>query len=158
MPILAHNRALYPPDWPAIRARILARDENRCKWCGVENYAVGYRDAKGTWHRLAGNGPCDAAGVGHSWPNYQQLAYAEAREIADVQNDCVGHRDDEGHHWRVIVLTIAHLDHDPRNCADENLSALCQQCHNRYDRPHRNRTRRLGSEIGQMGLAVEYRE
>src|SRR6188768_3374798 len=38
-----------------------------------------------------------------------------------------------------IVLTIAHLDHTPENCADDNLRALCQRCHNRYDRPHRNK-------------------
>lgn len=27
------------------------------------------------------------------------------------------------------VLTVDHLDHDPGNCADENLLALCQRCH-----------------------------
>lgn len=36
-----------------------------------------------------------------------------------------------------IVLTIAHLDQDPTNNADENLAALCQRCHNRHDAPHR---------------------
>jgi 5-methylcytosine-specific restriction endonuclease McrA len=29
---------------------------------------------------------------------------------------------------------VAHLDHDPANCAPENLRALCQRCHLRYDR------------------------
>ena len=37
----------------------------------------------------------------------------------------------------VVVLTVAHLDHTPENCADENLLHLCQQCHNRYDAPMR---------------------
>lgn len=32
-----------------------------------------------------------------------------------------------------VVLTVAHLDHNPQNCADENLRALCQRCHLRYD-------------------------
>lgn len=41
-----------------------------------------------------------------------------------------------------VVLTIAHLDHTPENCADENLRALCQKCHNRYDAPHRAETRK----------------
>jgi 5-methylcytosine-specific restriction endonuclease McrA len=36
-----------------------------------------------------------------------------------------------------VVLTIAHLDHTPENCDDENLRALCQLCHNRYDGPTR---------------------
>jgi 5-methylcytosine-specific restriction endonuclease McrA len=34
-----------------------------------------------------------------------------------------------------IVLTIAHLDHTPENCAAKNLRALCQRCHLNYDRP-----------------------
>lgn len=36
-----------------------------------------------------------------------------------------------------VVLTVAHLDHQPENCAPENLRALCQRCHNRYDAAHR---------------------
>ena len=32
-----------------------------------------------------------------------------------------------------IILTVAHLDHVPENCADDNLKALCQRCHNLYD-------------------------
>lgn len=39
----------------------------------------------------------------------------------------------------VVVLTVAHLDHQPEHCADENLRALCQRCHNRYDQPHRQK-------------------
>ena len=37
----------------------------------------------------------------------------------------------------MVVLTVAHLDHQPENCADENLKALCQRCHNKYDAPKR---------------------
>ena len=40
-----------------------------------------------------------------------------------------------------VVLTIAHLDHTPENCDPENLRALCQACHNRYDAKHRAETR-----------------
>jgi 5-methylcytosine-specific restriction endonuclease McrA len=36
-----------------------------------------------------------------------------------------------------VVLTVAHLDHQPENCADDNLKAMCQRCHNRYDMPMR---------------------
>lgn len=39
-----------------------------------------------------------------------------------------------------IVLTVAHLDHQPENNDPRNLRALCQRCHNRYDAPHRRRT------------------
>lgn len=32
---------------------------------------------------------------------------------------------------------LYHIDDYPENCADENLKALCQRCHNRYDMPMR---------------------
>lgn len=41
-----------------------------------------------------------------------------------------------------VVLTCAHLDHDPQNCDEANLAAWCQLHHNRYDREHRRQTRR----------------
>mgnify|MGYP003384315191 CR=1 FL=1 len=36
----------------------------------------------------------------------------------------------------LVVLTTAHLDHDPGNCDESNLLALCQRCHLNYDREH----------------------
>jgi hypothetical protein len=35
-----------------------------------------------------------------------------------------------------IVLTVAHLNHIESDCRDENLKALCQRCHLRYDVDH----------------------
>jgi 5-methylcytosine-specific restriction endonuclease McrA len=53
-----------------------------------------------------------------------------------------------------VVLTVAHLDHHPEHCADENLRALCQRCHNRYDQTHRQRhaalTRRAQKRNGEL--------
>lgn len=40
-----------------------------------------------------------------------------------------------------VILTVAHLDHQPENCADENLMAMCQRCHLAYDRDHHAVTR-----------------
>lgn len=34
----------------------------------------------------------------------------------------------------LVVLTIAHLDHDTEHNDDDNLRAWCQRCHLRYDR------------------------
>jgi len=34
---------------------------------------------------------------------------------------------------KLTVVTVAHLDHNPANCADENLRCLCSVCHLRYD-------------------------
>lgn len=33
-----------------------------------------------------------------------------------------------------VILTTAHLDHTPENNGDNNLKAMCQRCHLRYDR------------------------
>lgn len=35
-----------------------------------------------------------------------------------------------------VVLTVAHLNHTPMDCRDDNLAALCQRCHLRYDHEH----------------------
>jgi hypothetical protein len=37
----------------------------------------------------------------------------------------------------IVVLTVAHLNHIPEDCADDNLKSMCQRCHNRYDMPMR---------------------
>lgn len=69
----------------------------------------------------------------------------------------------------LVVLTIAHLDHDPANCdgiesggpviptwriEDSNLRALCQRCHLRWDADHHKktayRTRRAGKALGEL--------
>lgn len=55
-----------------------------------------------------------------------------------------------------IVLTVAHLDHMPENCSDQNLKAMCQACHLRYDAKHhaQNRVRytRMAMEAAGQGI------
>jgi hypothetical protein len=162
MPVKPENKAKYPLDWKAIRGRILARDGYRCKWCRLPQYAVGYRDEQGQFVPHAGSLPCDFAGMGKH-PNGERLTYREAWEFAEVANCCIGPGgrscDDDGRHWQVVVLTVAHLDNpDPADCRDENLAALCEQCHNRADMPMRARnaaeTRRKKRERWQPPLEM----
>ena len=40
-----------------------------------------------------------------------------------------------------VILTVAHLDHQPEHCDDRNLRAMCQRCHLAYDRDHHAETR-----------------
>lgn len=40
-----------------------------------------------------------------------------------------------------VILTVAHLDHQPENCAEDNLKAMCQRCHLHYDKMHHATTR-----------------
>lgn len=58
-----------------------------------------------------------------------------------------------------IVLTVAHLDHNPANNDPSNLRALCQRCHILHDREQHARNaaetrRRKAQERGQMMLEV----
>ncbi len=139
MPIRPENRALYPPpkEWRDIRARILNRAGHKCERCAVPNYAVGYWLEDGRWR-----GVCVA-------PSYKAGRQSAADEQFSRDPDV------ENGRFIVIVLTIAHTnDPDPANCADDNLQALCQRCHNRLDMPMRQRnaakTRRAGKAMGDL--------
>jgi 5-methylcytosine-specific restriction endonuclease McrA len=54
----------------------------------------------------------------------------------------------------LVVLTVAHLDHDPGHNDDKNLRAMCQRCHLTYDaRFHAlnaRKTRRLRKAMGDL--------
>jgi len=91
-----------------------------------------------------------------------------------VNNQAVGYRTEDGvfhdltgcvdprlHGLLRIVLTIAHLDHDPRNNGQlgnrPNLAALCQRCHLRHDQAHHmvNARRTRDAQKGQESLSLE---
>lgn len=67
-------------------------------------------------------------------------------EFCGVENHTYRYNERTKHMAR-IVLTIAHLDHTPEHCSPENLRALCQRCHNRYDAEHRKETRRNNKKM-----------
>jgi len=58
-----------------------------------------------------------------------------------------------------VVLTVAHLDHDPSNNDPSNLRAWCQRCHLTYDAKlharHAHRTRAEKATAGMSGLFSE---
>ena len=119
MPIKPENRARYPKGWKGIADAIRERAGHRCEGspaypdCRVPNGAVGYR-VGGRWMQLGES--VDAAG----------LAIDAAAE--------------DGFKVLRIVLTVAHLDHQPENCEPHNLKAMCQRCHLTYDAAHHART------------------
>lgn len=55
-----------------------------------------------------------------------------------------------------VMLTVAHLNHVPEDCRDENLKAMCQRCHLRYDQPlhiqHAAETRRQNRRTQELPL------
>lgn len=119
----------YPQNWKSyIRPAILERAGDKCEWCGVMNKDEGYRDKSGEFVPIL----------------HRSSDTDAAEEI--------------GAKVFVIILTVAHLDHDLSHndgmdtggaatdlgCA--NLVALCQKCHNNHDAPHRAETRRRKSK------------
>jgi hypothetical protein len=124
MPIKPENKGRYPANWKDIRASILARAKDCCEQCKVPN---GERIARG-------------AGV---FENTYQMNDATVRSADNGESyGKVRMSEYEVKNMVDIVLTIAHLDHVPENCAPENLKALCQRCHLRYDAQHHAETAR----------------
>lgn len=160
MPIKSENKAKYAQNWPEIREQILERAGHCCERCGVAEYSVGWRDKAGRFVPNRGSATLDASGRG-KWLHGEKLTYAEAREYADHYNCCgKGRRqtDDEGRRWFVVVLTIAHLNHDPTDNRPENILAMCSRCHLRHDvglhRRNAAATRRKRREAGQPVLIL----
>lgn len=131
MPIRPENRGLYPRDWPQIRARIRTRSGGKCERCGVPHAVTVFRrdragawfnDTDGTWRSPDDGRVIGDASSTSSNPHYLE-SIGEARAVP-------------------IILTCAHVDHNPRHCADVNLLDLCQQCHNRHDALDRARGRK----------------
>lgn len=149
MPIRPDLKHRYPANWKEIRERILARAKNRCERCGVDNYRVGFWKA-GTWVDLT---------LWDDFGNYPKT-YAEAAYQRKYGNEPIQVHQREGRRLVVVVLTIAHInDPSPENCADDNLQALCQKCHNKLDAPmratNRSKTRvmkRAKGGQGEIGL------
>jgi hypothetical protein len=138
MPIKPENKALYPPDWPEVRARILARADNRCEQCKLPNGAFVIRGAdkdEGTYQLFDGDGEVYDEDTGMYLGRCKASEYNVKRSIT-------------------VVLTIAHLDHNPSNCVDDNLRAWCQLHHLRYDAQHHaetaRATRRARKAIGDL--------
>lgn len=124
MPIKPQNRALYPTPkiWRAIRAEVLERDGHRCAICRVENgkYIIRSKDRR-------------------TFVTDGNIKYhAETGERLGVQ--IIPDIPEEGPRCVRVVLTIAHMDHDPTNNGEPgnrpNLKALCQMHHLRHDHEH----------------------
>jgi 5-methylcytosine-specific restriction endonuclease McrA len=119
----------YPSNWKTeIVPKVKARDNNSCAFCGIKNYSVGYRIGS-QFIPTAGNEMHDKAGNG-------EISYKEARELVKHCNECAEDN------LIVIVLTVAHLDHDINNNDLSNLKALCQKCHLDYDKDHHKKNSR----------------
>lgn len=148
MPIRPENRARYPKDWPALSLATRERAKWRCQHpgCAATQYSVGRWIKWGgsgvhEWRPLQGNHPattdqdrafnwagegCDP--LGFPWTYKQARAFIERWAWEEDERPLV------------IVLTVAHLNHQPEDCRPENLAAMCQRHHLAYDAQHHKNT------------------
>jgi len=112
----------YPPNWKELRSQVLERAKNKCEDCGVENYALGFRDKIGLFHEVENT--------------LENEFFYEDFKIKLIK----------------IVLTIAHLDHDEENhnVKIDRLKALCQRCHLKYDVAEKKRRRKNKKAVGSL--------
>ncbi len=147
MAIRPEMRARYPADWKEISHRIrFERAEGRCECVGqCDNEHPG--------------GRCNAKHGAHiirhdTEPAKWRTVYDLANALNDHGDEGIGY----GNRHVKVILTTAHLDHIPENVADDNLVAMCQRCHLRYDRHEhgknaaKTRRRNRDAESGQRGL------
>lgn len=130
MPIRPENKGLYPPDWKQISAR-------------VRFVRAGYLcECRGECGRDHINDDVDTA-----WQGWLRKENAEPE-----RGRCTAvHGKAHPRTGSKVVLTTAHMNHDPTDCADENLRAYCNGCHLSYDGPHHAETRRRSREAA-LGL------
>jgi len=101
------------------------------------------------------------------WKAISQRIRARSGGVCECVGECGLHRENPGPRrctetngaeakWAKgkIVLTVAHLNHLPEDCRPENLKAMCQRCHLRYDHDHHQRnaaqTRRANKRTEEM--------
>lgn len=146
MPIRSQERARYPADWPAISKRIREdRAGNKCECTGQcgEAHPSGIGNPATTITR---RGPA-AMSARCNAPNGVHVVRAiEGPKFLTWEECEAGALEMYGGRYLdravKIVLTVAHLDHTPENCGDENLAAMCQRCHLLLDKDEHQRNRR----------------
>ena len=109
MPIKPENRSRYPANWQSIRDAVRARSRDHCE--GSPDFPDCRRPNGWLLNKRTGELTDDGQ-------------IAEAWELAD------------GDKVVKIVLTVAHLDHQPEHNDMANLRHWCQRCHLHYDRHH----------------------
>lgn len=133
------KRELYPDDWEKIAESVKWAAGWRCVECGQTCRMSG--ESLGAFKdRLREEAENDKEGL-------YLLALDEILAEVDA-------------HPQRYTLTVAHLNHEPSDCREENLRAWCAPCHLRYDADHHGEARREGERLkriagGQLTLGDE---
>ena len=116
----------YIFDWRSrVRPDIMRRANNHCEFCGIKNYTL--------------------VRVFRSGIRQTIDEYFTAKDANSVCTSYNRGLDLKISKYIVVVLTVAHLDHNIENNDYQNLKALCQKCHNRHDIKNRVKNRKSKS-------------
>ena len=116
MPIRRDLLALYPPDWRELSDHVrFVRASGRCEACRRPHGQSVTCLPDGRWCDAGNRVWITALGLPTRRPANVELLRARVTNV---------------------VLSTAHLDHDPTNRDEANLAAWCQRCHLAYDLPH----------------------
>ena len=130
MPIKPENRNRYPKNWKEISEDIrFNRAKNHCEVCGIKNHTIIKRFKDGTWTEP-------------SWQEWDMI-HSRIKHCQSKMTESLKY-----HGFTKVILTVAHLDHIPENCDYSNLKAMCQKCHNNYDKQHRKSTISQSKAVG----------
>jgi len=117
----------YVFDWQSrVRPDIMRRANNHCEFCGIKNY---------TLVRVFRSGIRQKIDEYFTAKDANSVCVSYNRGLDLKISKCI-----------VVVLTVAHLDHDISNNDYQNLKALCQKCHNRHDVKDRVKNRKSKSQ------------
>jgi hypothetical protein len=119
MPIRPEHRWLYPIDWPQVSLRVrFERANGKCDHCRRPHGCVVAHLGNGLWWD-------EEASLWRNGRGKRVLTGALAPQIYTTR----------------VVLSCAHLNHDPTDNRDRNLAALCQRCHMIHDAAEHRRRR-----------------
>ena len=142
MPISPENRNRYPDNWKEISAYIRnTRANNKCEVCGLVNHEVIKRYSDGSYRKPSAV----------EW----DMIHSRIKNSHSNMTESLKY-----HGFTKVILTVAHLDHSPENCDENNLKAMCQKCHNQYDAEHRkkNRLRKKLDELFSGVIPIPFAE
>lgn len=110
----------YPKNWKELRQQVLDRANNKCEFCGVENYSTGVREVDGTFTKMEGM----------------------ALEVAELDGDKTIQI--------ILTIAHLDHDETNHNVKIDRLAALCQRCHLRYDIKEKKKRRKNKKAVGDL--------
>jgi hypothetical protein len=115
------------PAWKARRERLLERCGNKCERCRKPNHETVETITGLKW-------PDGRPGMlwRHTTGWFNAMGVLDPARLREKLRKP---------HTIRVVLTMAHLTHDPLENDDADLAMLCQWCHLNYDRLHHKDTR-----------------